>query len=391
MASCTRVTLIIDDLGSGGAQRQLVMLAPGLKDRGHHVEVLVYQRGDFFTSELVEAGVPVTLVPFRNKLHIIYSVRKAIMESSPDVVITFLQGPSILAELARLPRRKFSLITSERVLDTTGRSMRRSVRYRLHRLADAVVSNSHSQRQHMIEAFPRLEDRTHVIVNGVDLERFAPAKPLLTSRSAELRMLVLARFAQQKNPFGLLDAVEIIRREHPQLDVVVDWYGDYKTPGNPPITRQRDFPIGLEETIAQYSLQDKFRLHRAVKNVEQLYHAADVVCLPSFSEGTANVICEAMACGIPLLVSRVSDNIKLVVEEQNGLLFDPLSPRDIADTIVRFAAKPYDIRQRMGLTGRKMAETTLSPDVLVDSYISLMEKVVTQKRGASPPGDISLP
>ena len=61
-----QIVFVIDKLESGGAQRQLVMLATALKDRGYGVEVFVYHRDDFFADDFRKAGVSVSLVTFRN-------------------------------------------------------------------------------------------------------------------------------------------------------------------------------------------------------------------------------------------------------------------------------------------------------------------------------------
>ncbi len=285
----------------------------------------------------------------------------------------------MLVELAGLPRRSFAFVAREAALDITGPSLRRALRYRFHLLADAVVSNSHAQYRRMLELAPRLRDRARIIVNGVDLERFTPGSPP-PSQPGELRMLVLARFHPQKNPLGLMEAVEIVRREQPWLEVRVDWHGDQ--------WKREGYYAQLEEAIARKSLGGAFRLRPAAKDVERLYHGSDVVCLPSLFEGTANVICEAMACGIPLLVGRVGDNPRLVEERRNGLLFEPSSARDMADAILRFAAISREARQKMGLAGRRMAEEMFSPDAMVDNYARLIEEVIDKRRGPSRRGRV---
>ena len=135
----------------------------------------------------------------------------------------------------------------------------------------------------------------------------------------------------------------------------------------------------LEITISRRGLGNVFRLHDEVKDVAPLYHSADVFCLPSLHEGTSNVICEAMSSGLPVLASRVSDNPRLVRDGESGFLFDPMSPKDIAGAIMRFADMSIEGRRRMGVTGRKMAEGMLSPDVRTDRYVELIEGLIARK------------
>lgn len=350
----------------------MVTLGVPFIERGYEVRTFVYHWDDFFADDLADAGVPISYVPFHNKAHLIRAMRKAINAYSPDVVLSYLPGPNALMGLAGLPRRKYALISSEQCLDIVGMRRKSFVRYGFHFLADAVVCNSQSQHRHVLEVFPRLKDRAFTIDNGVDLERFAPAQPR-PNRPGELRVLVLARVHPQKNPFMLLEAVDILKKEQSQLSVSVDWYGGTSL-------QRADYHTRLEETIKRRSLEGIFRLHQPVKDVQRLYHEADVVCLPSLYEGTPNVVCEAMACGIPVLVSKIGDNSRLVEEGQNGLLFDPSSARDIADTILRFSDMPYKDKREMGFIGRKRAEMLLSSDSAVDRHIELIREILSKRK-----------
>ena len=389
MAKARRITFVIDQLNSGGAQRDLVSLAVDLKRRGYSIQVLFYWEDYFFASELEDADIAFRHVHFRSKMHLVYAMRKAIHASMPDVVIGFLHGPGMLAELSVLFSREFALIVLELSLDKKGWNLRRMVRYQLHRLSDAVVCNSYSQMEVMTELAPYLNDRLQVIVNGVDLGRFKPVDvaAVASGGSDRLRILVIGRFQAVKNPLRLLDAIEIVRNERCDLDVTVDWYGDptygdktrIRAGGDMSAQRSSSYYRELEVAISQRGFDDVFRLHGEVKDVAPLYHLSDVFCLPSLHEGTSNVICEAMSSGLPVLASRVSDNPRLVRDGENGFLFDPMSPKDIAGAIMRFVDVPIEGRRRMGATGRKMAEGMLSPDVRTDRYVELIERLIARK------------
>ena len=389
-----RAALVIDELNSGGAQRDLARLASGLVAADYDVTVLTYWPGDFFAGALAEAGVPVERVRSRNRLHLIYAMRRAIRRSRPDVVLSFLRGANVLAELAGAPRRAFAVIAMELNLDTQPKSLRRGARYALHRLADAVVANSHAQRERMLEIAPFLADRTSVIVNGVDLRAFAPPSSPPPAREGQLRLLALARLQPQKNPFGLLEALAILRGEEPALDVVVDRHGDRiagsdRRAAKWARSQQRghtEYAERFEQEVARLGLQDRFRLRPAAQDVLPLYHAADALVLPSVYEGTPNVICEAMACGLPALASRVGDNPRLVEHGRNGFLFDPNSPADIADAIRRFAALPDEARSAMRAESRARAEASLSTDEFNARYLDLIERTLRKRTGKARDG-----
>ena len=382
-----RVTLVIDQLEAGGAQRQLCLLAEGLKQRGCEVAVLVFRPDGFFADVLAQAGIPCLYVPSRNLLDLAHRLRRAVRRSAPDAVIAYLPAACALAELAGLPRRRFVLVVSERLLNPRSG---RLARYGLHRLADAVVSNSHAQQQHLSTVAPYLATRTDVIVNGVDAQSFTPRQgedANVRGDSLSLQLLTLGRLKPQKNPFGLLEALAIVREEQPMLDVAVDWYGDHPDATSARGWRRRRatlsnraFRSALAQAIADRTLTQRFRLHAARHDVLDLYHAAEALCLPSHWEGTSNVVCEAMACGLPVLASRAGDNARLIQDGDNGLLFDASSPRSIADAILRFAALPEVARRRMGTQGRASV-IAMSTDVMVDSYVGLLNRLLEKRKG----------
>lgn len=376
-----KVLCVIDHLGPGGAQRQMSLLAVLLRGRGYDVRLVTYYPQDFHKPLLDKADIPVDCVSYRSKPHRIWAVRKAIRADRPEVVIAYLQTPSILAELASLPRRDYALIVSERNQDYPGHSTcKRHLSFWLHRLADAVVTNSHAQEALIRKIAPKLASRTTTILNCVDLRQFRPAPTVSGGHKGVLHILCVGRFAPQKNYMRLLEAVEILGRYHPETDVLIDIYGGkFFRDGKPGFFSGEFFK--LQDAVKGSPAQSRFRLHDPVSDVAALYHQADVLCLPSLYEGCSNVICEAMACGKPILASRVGDNAVLVGDSVNGFLFDPSSPDDIANTILRFSLLSPERRMAMGEVSRQRAEILLSPHRFIEQYEVLLEACKQKETG----------
>ena len=376
--------MLIDQLEPGGAQRQCCLLAGSLQRLGFVVEVLVFRDDDFFADRLREDGVMSVHLECRNRLHLSFVVWRAVRCRRPDVVMGFLSWPNLMAELAGMPRRDFAVIASERNLDLSNPGPRRWLRYFGHRFADVVVSNSYAQRERIKEIAPHLTERTKVIVNGVDMEYFRPATRLRKQSTNRITMLVLARLSPQKNVLRFIEAVYVVRSRHPEVDLEVDWYGKKPAsikPSNAPLGRSAwrqgtAYYRKVEDVLTRYGMEQFVRFHGPYRDVRKLYTKADVVCLPSVHEGCSNVIGEAMSCGVPVLASRVSDNLRLVEEGRNGLLFDPLSVDDMAMAIVRFVSRSIAERRKMGSEGRKKAETLLPRTIFVDRYVDLITRVL---------------
>ena len=374
-----RITLLIDSLESGGAQRQICILAVLLKNRGHGIRVLTYHPADFFRPMLDQASIPVECVRCRSKLHRIWAVRKAIRAGKPDVVIAYLNIPSVIAELASLPRRDYALIVSERSLDSPENTTapQRLLLHGLHRFADAVVTNSHAQEAILCKVAPRLSPRVTTIFNCVDLDKFRPSVTVGRDRLGEIRILCVGRFDSPKNYLRFLEAVEIVQRRHAKINLIINAYGsNFFVDGKP--GPQSRYYLNLQDALSQSSVQAKFHLHNPVKDVATLYQEADILCLASLYEGCSNVICEAMACGKPVLASRVGDNPILVEDGVSGFLFDPNSPDEIASAIVRFSKLSPEQRIVMGKIGRQRAEEMLSPKRFAGQYEELIETLKGQ-------------
>ena len=388
-----RIVMVIDNLEPGGAQRQLCLLATSLRRRGYTVTVFIF-RPDFFLDDILRKWeIPIVYIKSRNRLHLIFLMRREICRSRPDVVIGFCHLPNLVVELSGLPRRRFAMIVSERSLDVSNGTeslirykIKRIIRYYFHRFADFIVCNSHTQGA-IVERVMGSKTSTKVIVNGVDTGQFRPSYKPDNDRVGKLRLLVAARISPEKNVLRLICAVHLVTERHPEIGVNVDWYGHvpvfnnqngatWEKGGNDQLAA---YFRHAEECIERHSLRDVFRIHRPQKDARELYVRSDVMCLPSLYEGCSNVIAEAMACGLPVLASRVGDNTRLVEDGRNGFLFNPLSVEDIAGAIVRFSKLPIAERQAQGREGRKMAEELLSVDTLADRYVNLIGEVMGKR------------
>lgn len=367
---------LIDSLGSGGAQRQLSFLASELKRVGLGVEVLVYHADDFFLPVLREAGISVDVFepmgPFR-RAHLL---RHCIRSKRFDLLLAFMSAPSFYAELSALPARKWKLIVSERLAFATRRWSWGRVRRTMHCIADLVTTNSHTNRLFIEAEIPRLQNRVVTIYNAVDLKQFIPAKMADASdRDRRVRFVVVASHQRKKNLLGLVEAFAFAKPWLSRDDFVVDWFGGFPVQKNgSPDTSVLDEALCL---ITRRQLQDNFCFHEPTRDLVQHLQRADALILPSFFEGLPNVVCEAMACGKPILMSDVCDSGNLVIEGENGFLFNPWDHRDICRALLSFVALPAEEMARLGRNSRLRAEVLFDPKKFVANYVRAFEAVLT--------------
>lgn len=359
------IVFLIDNLDSGGAERQCVELAKALRNSGHAVRVLGYCPGDFYLAELEAAGVGYACLLRNGAVGRILAFRGELARRRPDAVIAFMQTPSILAELASWPRKPWKLIVSERSCMPDRVNFRSRLSLALHNLADHVTTNSRRNAERILAINPKLRDKLKVIYNTVDLGRFRPAdghRP-----GAPLRLICVASHQENKNARGLIRALSLLPEESRPF---VKWFGSQHGANGVPYAAY----TAAQELTAELALERWIRFYPPSAKIEDEYRAADALVLPSHMEGCPNVVCEAMACGLPILMgAEVSDAAVFVPGERNGLLFDPADPGAIAAAIARFGDAAADRWQLMSRTSRELAEELFPPRKFIDSYSALLK------------------
>lgn len=359
-----KIVLFTDSLGAGGAQRQLVGLAKLLKDAGENVTVLTYHKDEFYASFLEENGVAYHLLEdAQGALKRIVKVCKYIRQEKSDVLISYQEVPSLIASVAKICNPRMKLIVSERnttqVVDKIVR-----IRFFLYRWADAIVPNSYSQEKFIKGYYPKLMNKVTTITNFVDLKKFDIPQYKIGTNDKPVIMIAATIF-NSKNTLGLIDAVNQIKKE--ERNFVIKWYGyseHFATYYNQCLQK-----------IKEYGLEDCVQLFPKTQNIRECYQMADYFCLPSFFEGTPNVICEAISCGLPILCSNVCDNAIYVHEGENGFLFDPKSPESIADAIKRMLLLDETQYEKFSQKSRIIAEKKLSQDVFLRKYQGVIRRI----------------
>src|SRR5690554_3955247 len=109
-----RILCVIDSLGPGGAQRQLVELAKMFTRNGHSVFFLVYHQIDFYKDELERFGISIRYILESSYLIRLYKIRQYIRNGRFDAVLSFLQASSFISEISALPFKSWKLVVGER-------------------------------------------------------------------------------------------------------------------------------------------------------------------------------------------------------------------------------------------------------------------------------------
>lgn len=355
-----KIILFTDCLGAGGAQRQLVGLAIMLKEKDYNVTVATYHNIDFYKKQLDDAGVRNLVIPNgSNKKTRIWAVRTFLKKERPDWVVSYQETPSLLACIAKVTGCKFRLIVSERNT-TQAVGMNERVRFFLYRWADAIVPNSYAQENYLTSHYPWMQKKLKTITNFVDLDYFS----FIERKKRKVPEIVIAATIwSSKNTLGFIEAVKKLVDRNSRFHV--SWYGKSNI--------DMDYYNESLQKIQEYGIQDYIELKDKTKQIKNVYHNADLFCLPSFYEGTPNVICEAISTGLPVACSDVCDNYIYVKPGCNGVLFDPNNPNDMANKISQLLYISSLEFAKYQKNSRQIALGKLSKDVFVDAYVKIIE------------------
>lgn len=352
-----RILCLIDSLGSGGAQRQLVGLASLLKESGHDVEVVWYHRNDFYRKDLEKNQVAYKNIIKGNKFSKLFFVCQEIKRFKPDTVIAYIDGPTIISCLLKMFGLKYRLIVSER--NTTQKlNIKDKIKFFLYRWADVIVPNSYSQETFLNTHFPNLIKKTKTITNFTDTNFFIPK--VNKQESSILNILVVARIVPSKNVLGFIKAIANVK-DRGFHNISVQWFGK-------PFTEEfYNKCLTLRDSL---NLQNVFQFKQETQNIKTCYQNANIFCLPSFHEGFPNVVCEAMSCGLPILCSNVCDNPQIVRDNENGYLFNPHSIEDMTEKIILMLSSTH--RVSMGAKSREIAECSFSRKTFIEKYSDII-------------------
>jgi UDP-glucose:(heptosyl)LPS alpha-1,3-glucosyltransferase len=357
-----KVALVIEKFSpSGGAERQCAYLAKGLAKRGHQVHV--YARQIAATPDVTPHRVPPEGI-FMNQTFAA-QVRKMLQEETFDIIHSFTRTDyQDILRLGGGTHREYLLRTDPAYsfFGRLFRGMRPKEKLELTLEAasfrpDAsrkIVAVSHRVKEETIRHYGVPADKILVIHNGVDSNDFKPseeARRLIRNQlglsDSEYMLLFVGSGFRRK---GLEYAIRAVDRV-PSAKLVVA--GEGRAMSHP-----RVLMLGRRTDVAH------------------LYAAADAFIFPTLYDPFPNAVLEAMASGIPAIVSRVA-GVSEVITDDSIVVEDPMNIDELAAAVKRL--EDPAVRKPMGEAARRKAMARPLEQVF-DENLRLYEQVVAMKR-----------
>jgi len=208
-------------------------------------------------------------------------------------------------------------------------------------------------------------DRASVVAGaGINLTQFAfsPSEP-----NSFFRFLYLGRLLFDKGLLELKEAAKQITES--RSDVRVQILGPIESK-NPTAVSSTILNAWIAEKSIEYLGQ--------TDDVSEFIVKANCVVLPSFREGTPRSLLEAAAIGRPIVATDVPGCREVVIDEKNGFLCQPGSVKELVEAMQKMLNLTHEQRLAMGQAGRQIVEDSYSEQKVIDSYLSLVQRIEEQ-------------
>jgi glycosyltransferase involved in cell wall biosynthesis len=244
----------------------------------------------------------------------------------------------------------------------------------LSRFPQAVLANSQRGIQ-VHKEFGYTPRRWLYIPNSLDLDEFRPDRCAKVQVRCELGLGqdtgligLIARFHPMKDHANFIAAASMLSAEDPSLHFVLAGLGVNSNDGE------------VWRLVESTGLQHRFHLLGERHDVGRITAALDIACSSSaYGEGSSNAVAEAMACGVPCVVTDVGDSAFIV--QNTGKIVPPKDTLALAQACRELLSLSPRKRRELGLTARARVEECFSLRAVVDSYQGLYEQLALAPLG----------
>ena len=317
-----RVCFVLPSLAGGGAERVAVQVLSALDAGRWDRWMYLFTREGPYLADL-PGSVTLASATSASRLGRLLELRRFIRATRPDLVVSFLSYFTVLAaaKAAGVGARvvfvlgtPMSAFLSDPDYHWKTPSHRRlfSLFTRAgYNLADAIATTSRGVSDDLMQHFGVRENAIKVVHNPIDVAALtnASAEPLEPTDEHEWNhpaIVSAGRLAEAKNYPLLIDAMVLLRRRVPAARLFILGQGDQE--------------LQLRQQIASLGLSDAVRLCGFQRNPWKYIARADVFALTSRYEGFGNVLIEAMACGVPVVVTSSPGPLEIVRDNVDGVI-----------------------------------------------------------------------
>jgi glycosyltransferase involved in cell wall biosynthesis len=373
---------IITGLRTGGAEMMLYKLLSGMDRSAFEAEVISLTDIGPVGEKIQKLGLPVSALGMKRRitdLSAALTLVRRIRRDPPDLIQTWMYHANLIGGLAaklsggipvvwNIRRTNLDYVDDKRTTIWTAKISARLSQ----RLPVRIVCCSEASRQGHAE-LGYAGHKMIVIPNGFDLAAFRPEPASKVSVCGELGISkdalligLVARFDPQKDHRTFIQAAALLNRLAPGAHFLL--CGDQ-------VTRENR---ALAGSIEAAGIAGRFHLLGRREDMPRLTAALDIASSSSYGEGFPNVIGEAMACGVPCVVTDVGDSAWIVGD--TGKVVPPRNPEALAAAWNDLIKMGPDDRTKLGSAARRRVEENYGLPAIVSKYETLYREILSDVR-----------
>jgi glycosyltransferase involved in cell wall biosynthesis len=320
-------------------------------------------------------SVPVHVFPLRrvyglSGLRAAWQLRRLIRKEKVDIVQTYFETSNLWGGLVtKLSGAR--LLSSRRDMGILRKAKHRLGYQVINRISDRVLAVSEEVKRFCIDEDHVSPEKVSVIYNGVDLQQVAEgdsaSDPTYAEFAGKQIVTCVANVRRVKGIDIVLRAAHLVCQQLPETVFLIA--------GS---LYEKDYSREVRGLVESLGLKNNVRFLEFVENPVPLLKMSSVFCMLSRSEGFCNALLEAMACGVPSVVSRVGGNPEAITDRQSGFLV-PVEDHQTAAERMLFLLRNPDKAKQIGEAGRSAAFSQFSADTMIRNLISLYSELMNER------------
>lgn len=322
-------------------------------------------------------SAPVYVFPWKRFFHLdawraAMALRKLIRTEKIDIVQTYFETSNLWGGL--VAKLSGALLLSSRRDMGILRKSKHALAYRfVNKISDRVLAVSEEVKRFCVDADRMDPDKVSVVYNGVDLRHIAAENSFGNSfgeaewAKAPHIVTCVANIRRVKGIDVLIKTAQRVCRELPNAVFVVA--------GS---LYERDYAEEMQAMIRSLGLEKNVKLLGFVGDPVPLLKMSSAFCLLSRSEGFSNALLEAMACGVPAVVTRVGGNPEAITDGENGFLVPVEDDAAAAEKLLALLRDPAR-RAQIGESGRNSVQTRFSAEVMIRRLIGVYRDMLAER------------
>ena len=250
--------------------------------------------------------------------------------------------------------------------------------------AQALIANTDSEAASLVSLYDACPDTVHVVNPGVDLFTFTPgtgqkaAREQIGTPADALVVTFVGRIQPHKGPEVLIRATSELVKHSPQMrpQLIVNIIGGASGANTEEVER-------LKELSTWLNIDDVIHFAPPVPRADLVhwYRAADLVCVPSYSESFGLVALEAQACGTPVVATAIGGLRTAVADGISGVLVDGHDPKAWSSVLARLLQEPQ--RRVLLSIGAIEHASHFGWDATARGTLDIYDQVITNNNAAA--------